>query len=63
MKDKKLKDEKLKEVLEESFGLADRQNLEEFEAAEKETTEADRRAGNYEALKNEIEKRENNPKE
>lgn len=41
-------------LIQSSFGMADEQNLEEFEAAEAETTEEERNAGNWEALKKRI---------
>lgn len=53
MKDK---NRALDNLLQSSFGMADEQNLEEFEEAEKETTEEDRKAGDPEGLMRRLEK-------
>lgn len=47
-------DRKIADLVQHSFGMADEQNLAEFEAAEKETTEEDRKAGRWEALEKRI---------
>lgn len=60
MKDK---NKALDNLLQSSFGMADEQNLEEFEEAEKETTDEDRRAGDPEGLMRRLEEEKKKWKE
>jgi len=57
------KDKELDHLIRSSFGMAEEQNLEEFEAAETETTEEDRKAGDPEGLMKRLEEEKKKWKE
>lgn len=59
-----MKDKKIDNLVQRSYGMAEDQNLEEFEAAEREVTQEDRKASQWEALKKrKDEEYKNSPKE
>lgn len=53
-----MRDAESEKLVERAFGIADDQCLEEFESAQKDVTEADKKAGNWAALKKRIEEEE-----